>query len=242
MPSCRRAGGVEGIKGRRYEFPDGDRIQCGSCKLQLPRLRELVSEPNALYSNYYLAAKGEVRAAAEAENDRQRRTVDAMLFGRYGDQIRFAALSLNGIGLKSYGKDGLSYGLVLRDVAIANRATLLEENSYTFVKRHNLTAESVLPLGYRSSWEKRYELAVAKLSDSIWPNTSPSEYASILLYSTGDRATDQFIEVHIFGAFNISSISSVSGASNPKGPGSRAIVTVVKGLLEKHGKQWIETS
>lgn len=73
-----------------------------------------------------LGVSGQVRRAAELENDRQRRMVDALLFGGYADQIRFAALSLDGIGLRSYGKGGLSYGLCLGDVAIAKRASLLQ--------------------------------------------------------------------------------------------------------------------
>jgi hypothetical protein len=88
-------------------------VSCG-----LYALRELVTDSNALYTNYYLGVRGEIRRAAELENDRQRRVVDALLFGGYADEIRFAALSLDGVGLKSYGKEGLSYGLGLRDVAI----------------------------------------------------------------------------------------------------------------------------
>jgi hypothetical protein len=211
-------------------------VSCG-----LYDLRRLATEENVLYTNYYLGVRGEVRRAAELENDRQRRTVDALLFGAYAEQIRFAALSLDGIGLKSYGKDGLSYGLGLREVAIAKRASLLEENEYDFAKRHSLHAASGLPAGYRSAWENRHELAVAKLADLIWPETSPAEYAGILLRSKGDRATDQFVEVHIFGTFNISAVSSVSGTSNPKRSDDRAVVAVVRELLETQGKQWIET-
>jgi hypothetical protein len=210
-----------------------------SCDLY--RLRELAADTNALYSNYYLAVRGEVRRAAEAENDRQRRTVDALLFGGYADQIRFAALSLDGVGLRSYGKEGLSYGLGLRDVAVAKRASLLDENSYDFVRRRNLDATSTVPPGYRSAWDNRHELVVAKLADLVGPETFGSEYPRILLNSEGDRATDQFVEVHIYGGFNLNAVSSVSGTSTPKRPDDRAVVTVVKELLEKQGKRWIET-
>lgn len=208
----------------------------------LPRLKEFVEDANALYSNYYLAVTGQVRRAAEAENDRLRRIIDSSLFGRYAPEIRFAALSLGGVGLRSYGKNGLCYGLGLRDVAVAKRSSLLEENSYDFVKRHNCGSGSRVPPGYRSSWENRHELAVAKLADFIVPDTKPSEYSGILLSSTGDRASDRFIEIHIYGTFDIHAISSVSGTSTPKRPDDLAVVTVVKELLEKQGKQWIETS
>lgn len=99
-------------------------------------LRELAEDANALYSNYYLAVRGEVRRAAEAENDRQRRAIDAMLFGSYAEKIRFAALPLDGVGLASYGsKDQhASYGLMLRDVAIANRASLVRRERIRLCK------------------------------------------------------------------------------------------------------------
>jgi len=121
----------------------GASVAVATCGLYA--LRELATSANALYTNYYLAVRGEVRRAAEAENDRQRRTVDALLFGGYAEHIRFAALSLNGVGLKSYGKDGLAYGLGLRDVAIAKRASLLDENEFDFAKRHSLEAKSDIP-------------------------------------------------------------------------------------------------
>jgi hypothetical protein len=205
-------------------------------------LRELATNSNALYTNYHLGVRGEVRRAAELENDRQRRTMDALLFGGYAEEIRFAALSLDGIGLVSYGKEDLSYGLGLRDVAVAKRASLLEENEYDFVRRHSLDPTSNVPPGYRSSWENRHELAVAKLADLIWPELSPTEYARILLSSTGDRTTDQFVEVHIFGTFNLNAVSSVSGTTKAKRRDDRAVATMVRELLEKKGVTWIETS
>lgn len=59
--------------------------------------------------------------------------------------------------------------------------------------------------------------------------------------STGNRATDQFIEVHIYGTFNLNAVSSVSGTLVPKRPDDRAVVAVVKELLDRQGKRWIET-
>jgi hypothetical protein len=213
-------------------------IAVASCGLY--PLRELASSPNTLYTNYYLGVRAEIRRAAELENDIQRRTVDAVLFGVYAEQIRFAALSIDGVGLKSYGKDGLVYGLGLRDIAIAKRASLLEENSFDFVRRHSLETSSEFPQGYRSDWENRHKLAVAKLADLIWPKMPPVEFAGLLLASSGDRMSDQFVEVHIFGTFNINALASVSGTSNPKQNADRAVAAVVKGLLAQNGIRWIE--
>lgn len=214
-------------------------IAVASCSLYV--LRELAASENALYTNYYLAVRGEVRRAAESENDRVRRSVDAILFGTYADQIRFAALSLDGLGLQSYGKDGLAYGLGLKDVAIAKRASLLEENEYDFAKRHSLDTSATLPEGYRSDWESRAKLAVAKLGDSISSGLPKSEYGKVLMNNSGDRTKDQFIEIHIFGTFNINAVSSVCGTSKPKRPEEKAMIAVIKELLDNRGTKWIES-
>lgn len=213
-------------------------VAVATCGLQ--PLRTLAESSNNLYTNYYLGVRGEIRRLAEEENDRQRTTVDALLFGSYAKNIRFAALALDGVGLRSYGKDGLAYGLGLREVAIARRASLLEENSFDFVKRHTLGPGSGIPKGRRSSWGNRHKLAVAKLADRIWPETDRAEYAEILLSGSGDRSTDQFIEVHIYGTFNLNAVASVSGASNPKQKVDRAVLAVVKEMLAKRGIKWIE--
>ena len=87
---------------------------------------------------------------------------------------------------------------------------------------------------------QRSDLATAKLADLISPQTTASDYARILLNSSGNRATDDFIEVHIYGGFDINAIASVSGTSTPRQADDRGVVTVVKELLEKQGKKWLE--
>jgi hypothetical protein len=200
------------------------------------RLRELVAEGKSLYANYYLAVRAQVRKAADEENDRLRRAVDSLVFGSYADQIIFGALSIDGKGLASYG----AYSLVLREIAVAKRASLLEENSYSFIARHKLKPSDGLPPGHRSVWEKREELAVAKLADAIRPDTPESSYPGILLSNGTSRTEDDFIEVHLYGPFNLQAIEYVCGNSNPKRPEERALLAVIKDLLSNSKKQWVE--
>jgi hypothetical protein len=68
-----------------------------------------LQNPGSLYSNYTLMVRGDVRRAAERQNDRVRSAVEGLLFGRSSDQIRYAALSLDGHGLTTYGG---SFGMV----------------------------------------------------------------------------------------------------------------------------------
>lgn len=146
-----------------------------------------------------MGVKGQLRKPAEFESDRHRLTVEGVMFGSYGENIRYAALSLDGAGLRSYG----SYSLRFREVAINRRATLLEENSYVFVEKHGMTAGKEIPSGYRSTWEEREKLALAKLAQRITPASSEGDFPGILLFSEGDYKTDDFIEIHIYGLLTL---------------------------------------
>jgi hypothetical protein len=119
----------------------------------------------------------------------------------------------------------------LRDVAVAKRASLLEENSYSFVQHHKLSIGIPIPAGYRSTWAERAKLAVAKMADFIEVGMNEVNFQNLLLVDTGNRATDSFIEVHIFGTFDREAIDTVSGPKLQKRSRDTAIWGVVKEKL-----------
>jgi hypothetical protein len=204
--------------------------------VELGFLYEFISNDKLLYSNYDLSVGSKTRKPAPEKHDRHRRTVEAILFGHYAPEIRYAALSLNGSGPKYHD----SYAIKLREVAIIDRATLLEDNSYHFVATHNIQAGDDIPHGYTSVWTDRHKLAVAKLWDQISAGTLEQEHPKILLFSEGKRDTDRFIEVHIYGGFDNKAIESVKGKSSVKGKWERATVSSIKDHLKKMAKAWIE--
>jgi hypothetical protein len=161
-------------------------------------LMQMLNSDTPLYSSYCLQTEAETRLAAKANFDRERLGTEGTLFGIYAPSIRYAALSLDGRGLVSYG----SCSVTLRDSLCRNIGSLLEENSYTFVRRHRLLPGDTIPLGYRAAWDDRHYLATAKLATKITINSGTNKFAHTLLFSEGDRATDEFIEVHLFGMFN----------------------------------------
>jgi hypothetical protein len=199
-------------------------------------LFHFVTNDKLLYSTYSLATKGKIRKPALRSDEEDRLAVEAKLFGGYGDEMRYAALSADGSGVRSYG----AFTLRLRDVTITDRATLLEENSFAFVEKHGVRLRQRPPVGYRATWEDRHKLVVAKLADRISPSTSEAELPKMMLRSEGDRATDDFVEVHIFGAFDINAVESVRGNSSPLSKDERALISIVKAHLQKLGKDWIE--
>lgn len=203
--------------------------------MSLSRAKEFIGQGKALYSNYHLQVRASVRQASDPEDDRMRLAVDATIHGSYGDKISYAALSLDGRGPQSYGEISLK----LRDVAVARRATVLEQNSWTFVKSRSLFGKQ-LPPGYLATWAERYKLVCAKIADYITPETSQSEFAGLILAQATRRSEEEFLEVHIFGTFNMDSIESVRGPSNVTTALDKALVAWIKDKVDSAGKSWVE--
>lgn len=189
-----------------------------------------------LYTNYERGVSGQMRKPAPLEFDKDRRTVGAILFGSYAHEIQYAALSLDGAGPPSYGP----YAMKLRDVAIRARATTLENNSYDFVRKHDLKPGHKPPPGYLASWDNRNKLAVAKLAEQLTPKTVETDFPQLLLSSAGNRDTDEFIEVHIYGTFDLNAIESVKGSSTGGSNHDRESILMIKQHLSAAGKEWIE--
>jgi hypothetical protein len=202
--------------------------------VKLGFLHFFVADDKQLYTTYQLGVRAQTRKAAAAEDDRYRIAVEGMIFGSYGEKIRYAALSLDGRG-PSYG----DYSFRLEEIAVKDRASLLEENSYDFVEHHKLK-KGRIPPGYRSVWPERHKLAVAKVAAHVSSTTIEEDYPQVLLPAATDRSSDEFIEVHIFGPLDISAIESIRGKSTLKKKADQALVANVKAWVRKAGKAWVE--
>jgi len=205
--------------------------------IDLGFLAGFMTRDEVLYSSYGLAVAGENRKAADGKNDKKRRGIEGFFFGSYAKSIRYAALSLDGKGLSSYGP----FTLVLKDIAVMARATVLEENSYNFFDKHKAHIPDNFPPGYRALWGERYKLAVAKLKDRIVTTTSNNEFPAILLSCSGNRATDNFMEVHIYGTFDKAAVEAVVGSSKTASKADKAQLSVVIEKLKIMGVEWIES-
>lgn len=171
-------------------------------------LLNLVSKDNALYSSFYKQIEGEVRLPENNTFDRGRTAVDGTLFPNYHKDICFAALSLDNIGPARYG----SCTIVLKDRMICQRATVFEENSFSFCQiKHKIVVGDPIPPGYRATWASRDSLAMAKLHSKIDASTKAAEYPSILMHQGSGPLDDDFIEVHIWGPIHRSAIERVVG-------------------------------
>jgi hypothetical protein len=82
---------------------------------------------------------------------------------------------------------------------LGRRASLLEENSFTFFDHHGLGGRgAVVPRGYRAIWEERVRLVVAKLTARLTTATSEGSLAGLLLQAGGTRIDHDYVEIAIF--------------------------------------------
>jgi hypothetical protein len=175
----------------------------------LRELDRLASSDKELMSTFYKLLGSEVRLPHGNEWDGLRRIADEALFPGYKEEIRFAALTLDGVGLPSYG----DCSLVLRDDMIAHRASVFEENSTVFLKRHAYDP----PAGHRAAWDGRARLGVAKLGAGIAADTPAAGFPEILLRPGATGQDDHFVEVHIWGSLTLRSMEKVIMKTPPKG-------------------------
>jgi hypothetical protein len=185
-----------------------------------------------LYTTYSRLVQAEARRLALLENDRRRQMVGSGIYGSEANQICYAALSLGCPGLTSYG----AVSIQLRDIAIEARASVLEENSYCFFERHGIGAHltAPIPAGFRAPWPTRHLVAMAKLGQRITDATTRAEFAALLLRAGTGRENDDFVEVHIYGSFDIRAVERVRVPRRPTKETPRMELELLKRAILSH--------
>jgi hypothetical protein len=197
-------------------------------------MKYILTKDKALYSNYNLRVHSHVCKPAEDSNDRKRISADSILFGWYGDQIIYAALSSSKKGLTNYG----NYSLILKEISVSDRATLIEENSYKFIEKYDLFRNPSIPLGFRSIWQDRYKLVLIKHINNIKKGHTIEEFNNMLLVSGTDRSKDEFVEIHIYGTFDCHAIEEISESDSIKPLDEQIILDNLKQKCEHQGITW----
>jgi len=190
----------------------------------------LISSDKQLNATYYELLEAGVRLPSGNEWDAIREVVDSALFPYYKKYISFGALSLEGIGFSNYGE----CSLILDEHMIAHRATVFEENSIIFMKKHNISMSKAneLPPGYRALWAERNKLCIAKLADNLSPTTGKETYPEILMKEGKTSTADSFVEVHIWGPMTKHTLKQLL-INNPKRKTSRVILKAMSEELKK---------
>lgn len=195
-------------------------------------ISRLCASENEVYSTYYLLADADVRLPNGEKWDALRTVADAALFTNYATNLRFACLTLTGEGLTNYGP----CSLLLRSEMISHRASVMDENSTMFVEHHDIKMRDAdkIPHGYRSVWEERHKLCVAKLASRLDAGTQPDKYSLILLRPGHDSENDDFVEVQVFGPMTIRTVEQVSLKARANKP-EKAIYKALREQLMRFG-------
>lgn len=191
-------------------------------------LARLAVSDREMYASFYQLVGAETRSPSDNRWDAIREAVDSRLFNYYKEHIRFAALTLDGRGLTSYG----DCSVLLKETMIATRASVFEENSVVFMERHNVRLTGDLPIGFRAPWMHRGRLAVAKLAGKLRAGMTDADFSALLLHNGTGSGDDDFIEVHIYGPLTIKAVKSVH-LTNPGGTGVR--IKTFRHRLEQQG-------
>jgi len=199
-------------------------------------LSRLASSHRQLHATYYDLIGGPIKFPEGSEWDLLRVLADVLLFGEGKKHIRFAALSLNDIGLTNYGP----CALILKEHMISHRSSVFEENCALFMERKGIRVQRQpkLPKGYKATWERRARLCVAKLADRIDSGTTSDKYSEILLKNGTTSAQDEFVEVHIWGPFTVFTLEKVKVIAQS----SSARATILKAIKFKLSKYGVPVS
>jgi len=190
-----------------------------------------VSNQQAAMISYYKMVRAGIRLPENNDYDANRDRIDGTInpFGVH-EEIQYAALSLDGRGVKWYG----DYAITLREKMISARASVFEENPFLFCDKHPIPPTGAVPPGYRATWPRRGELAMAKLHPRIRPGMTAADFPAILVEQGIRSADSDFIEVHIYGPIHPRAVERVIGPE-PSKRADRVIWKRVKRNLEALG-------
>ena len=191
----------------------------------------LLSSDNELYASFYDLVGMGARRPEDTVIELRRLITDDILFPHYRDKIRFAALSLDGRGATRWGE----CSLVLREKTIEDRTTVFEENSVGFTRKRKLGVEKpTVPPGYRAVWDRRDQLAAAKLEHALRPGMQPQAFAGVMLKEGSSPVDDDFVEVHIYGSLHRKNVARMT-IRKPKRKADGAMLKQLEADLSEIG-------
>lgn len=197
----------------------------------LMSLSSFVASDQTAMVSYYKMVRSGIRLPENNEFDANRDRIDATI-NPYGvhENIQFATLSLDGRGVAWYG----DYSITFAERMISARSAVFEENPFRFFDKYPIPPTGAVPPGYRASWPRRGELAMAKLHPRIERGMQSDAFPGVLVEQGAKSADSDFIEVHIYGALHARAIERVIGPE-PAKRADRAIWRRVKKSLDALG-------
>lgn len=154
------------------------------------------------------------------------------IFPGYKDNIRFGALSLDGVGVKNYGECSLE----MKPGMVTHRTTLFEDNNVVFTvyeKKATMAQAGNLEPGHRAVWGDRHKLCVAKLAPRLHSGSVAADFPRVLLEQGKTTRDDRFVELHVWGSLTIRSLQRVRIQRQRHRP-LKAAIQDVRRLLKRY--------
>lgn len=202
------AAAERGCANELEEFGTAASISSAVMVRSLAALDGFLSQSNQPMISYYGLVRAGARIPEDNVWDLNRDRIDGTINPNgVHEHIQYAALSLDGLGVPWYG----DYSITLRESMIAKRASVFEENPFRFCDRHPVPPTGSVPPGYRATWTRRGELALAKLHPRIRQGMTAVDFPGILLEQGSKSADSDFIEVHVYGPLHVNAVERVIG-------------------------------
>jgi hypothetical protein len=168
-----------------------------SLNLQPEALFNIIFNPGVRITNLHDNLKAQVVQNYDKRLASKRRGIDALAFDYDGERLNFGAVNLDGqVGLVSYG----SACLILNSAEIKCRVSFLENNAFSYYSASGAGKDFHIPRGARALWHTLEKLLMIKHVKELFGTNELTleEISNVVLRSTGDKSTDQFIEAQIF--------------------------------------------
>lgn len=222
-----------GCESQLHDFQNAMKESFVVINMKEKELLSFLTDDTRKYENYFLLVEAGIRPPYSPVDDEQRRTAEVKLFGRYASEIRYGALTLDGLGLHAYG----CVAVKLKSNLIESCTSFFVDNSLAFMKKYQIEVMKPFPKGFIANWGSRAKLAVAKAfhPQKSSPETEP--FAKLALNSTGDKYADSFIEAHIYGGFTNANFEFVKWQGNGSKV-SRARAKKIKVFLNNKKIGW----
>jgi len=199
-------------------------FNCATLKL----FRQIASGTD-LFETYHDLERLRLRSEGTGEHDWQklRPQAEIELLGNHQhlDKLHYAALSLNGVGVDSYG----DCTVTLREEMISHRASCFEGNTaLIYEEKHDFSGS------LRTSWAERAKLCAAKIGGKLDDSMSSGDFPGMLLSKGITQDDDEFVEVHIFGTMTAQTFQSVAVDSSKVPQAQKSRMQVLwKAIKEK---------
>jgi len=136
-----QSGELAGYAPKLHKFDVATQASVAVLSITLEKLQNLLAGQAIITFLRQVDSASRLPKADEFEAARP--GIEESLFPHYAREINYAALSLDGVGVRHYGP----YSLVLKTAMIELRSSMLDENSVLFFRRHHVAAGSSGPPG-----------------------------------------------------------------------------------------------